>query len=159
MDSTKIALRQVMPNLCFSSGGIYRSCSAFWCVWGVKRWHTIFHAQVGPARRPQKVRRDMLHWTCVFCIPSDMWVTKCIQVRLGREMSTHHFSCSGGTGTDCRKSARNMLCWTCVSASSGIYGLRGAFRWDHGMKRRCTIFHTWVWPVRISQNLRRDMLC
>jgi hypothetical protein len=40
--------------------------SAFWCIRGAKRRGTIFRARVGLARISQKLRRDMLHRTCVF---------------------------------------------------------------------------------------------
>jgi hypothetical protein len=50
----------------FESGGIYRSRSAFRCVWAVKCRHTNFNARVGPVRFQQKVCRDTLHRTCVF---------------------------------------------------------------------------------------------
>jgi hypothetical protein len=34
----------------------------------------------------------------VFLHPVGSWVTYCILMRLGREMSTHYFSCFGGPG-------------------------------------------------------------
>jgi hypothetical protein len=40
-----------------------------------------------------------------FCILWDLWVTQCILVSLGHEMSTHYFSWSGGTGAGSTKSA------------------------------------------------------
>jgi hypothetical protein len=51
-DSTKSVLGHVMSNLCFASGGICGSRSAFWCVRGVKHQCTIFHTRVGPMRFP-----------------------------------------------------------------------------------------------------------
>jgi hypothetical protein len=36
-------------------------------------------------------------------------VTQCILVHPGSELSTHHFSCSGGTGTDLTKSASGHI--------------------------------------------------
>jgi hypothetical protein len=50
----------------FASGRIYGSCSAFRCVQGVKRQHTIFHARVGPVRIPQTAHRDTLCQTSGF---------------------------------------------------------------------------------------------
>jgi hypothetical protein len=47
-DSTKSALEHVMPNLRFSTYGIYGSRSAFRCLWGVKLQWNIFHARFGP---------------------------------------------------------------------------------------------------------------
>jgi hypothetical protein len=49
----------------FASSGIYMSRSASRCVRGVKRRHTIFHAQVVPVRIPQKACWDTLRRTCV----------------------------------------------------------------------------------------------
>jgi hypothetical protein len=46
-DSTKMCPHKLRQNCVFSSGGMYRSRSAFWCVQGVKYRCTIFHAQVG----------------------------------------------------------------------------------------------------------------
>jgi hypothetical protein len=50
----KSASGNVAGNLCFPSGGICRSSSAFWCVRGMKYRSTILHARVGPVRIPQK---------------------------------------------------------------------------------------------------------
>jgi hypothetical protein len=53
-DLTQIAPGHVKSNLCFASGGICGSRSAFWCVRGAKHQHIIFHAQVGPIQIRQK---------------------------------------------------------------------------------------------------------
>jgi hypothetical protein len=50
--SGKSTLGHVTSNLCFSSGGIYGSCSAFRCICGAKRQYTIFHAQMNLVRFP-----------------------------------------------------------------------------------------------------------
>jgi hypothetical protein len=44
-----------------------------------------------------------------------------------------------------------MLHQTCVFASGGIYRSSSALRCVRGVKRRCTIFHARVVPVRIPQ--------
>jgi hypothetical protein len=51
-DSTKSALGYVTPNMCFCILWDLRSCIAFWCIWGVKRRRTNFHAQVVPVWFP-----------------------------------------------------------------------------------------------------------
>jgi hypothetical protein len=66
MEPTKSTLGHIMPNLCFCIHGICGSCSAFWCVQGMKRRRTIFQAHVGPIQILQKVHRDTLHRACVF---------------------------------------------------------------------------------------------
>jgi hypothetical protein len=38
-----------------------------------------------------------------FCIRWERWDMYCIPVGPGHEMSTHYFSCSGGTSTDLTK--------------------------------------------------------
>jgi hypothetical protein len=60
-DSRKNTLGHVTVNLCFPSGVICGSRSAFWCVWGMKHRHTFFHAVVGPVRFTQKLTRT--HYT------------------------------------------------------------------------------------------------
>jgi hypothetical protein len=85
-----------------------------------------------------------------FCIRWDVFVTQCIAVCLGREMSTHYFSCSVGTGMDSTKKRRDNLCRICVVASGGIRGSRGAFLCLRGVKCRHTIFHARVGMVRFS---------
>jgi hypothetical protein len=53
MDSIKSVSGHVTLNLFFfASGGTCGSHSAFQCVQGVKRQHTIFHFRVGPVRFP-----------------------------------------------------------------------------------------------------------
>jgi hypothetical protein len=86
-DSTKSASGHVMPNLCFTSGGICGSRKAVWCVRGEKRLHTIFHAKVGPIQIQQKARQDMLCRTCVF---ASSWMYGSRSERPGRETSKHH---------------------------------------------------------------------
>jgi hypothetical protein len=51
-DPIKSVIRHITLNLYFTSGAIYGSCSAYWCIRGVKHRHTIFHARVGPMRIP-----------------------------------------------------------------------------------------------------------
>jgi hypothetical protein len=50
----------------FSSGGIYGSRNAFWCVRGTKHQRTIFHTPVGRVRFPKKVSQETLRRICVF---------------------------------------------------------------------------------------------
>jgi hypothetical protein len=54
-DSIKSMSGHITTNLCFASDEICGSCSAFRCVRGTKRCHTIFLAPVGPVRIGQKV--------------------------------------------------------------------------------------------------------
>jgi hypothetical protein len=42
------------------------TCSALWCIRGVKHRHTIFYAWVGPVWIPQKAHHDTLCQTYVF---------------------------------------------------------------------------------------------
>jgi hypothetical protein len=75
-----------LNRTCFlATGQICGSCSAFWCVWGTKHRRTIFNAQLGLVRIPRKCSGT--HYIeLVFLHP----------VRyVGRETSTHYFSCSG----------------------------------------------------------------
>jgi hypothetical protein len=44
----------VTPKLCFASGGICGSRSAFHCIRDTKQPHTIFHARLGPVQIQQK---------------------------------------------------------------------------------------------------------
>jgi hypothetical protein len=46
---------------------------------------------------------------------------------------------------------RDTLCRTCVFVSSGICGSRSALRYIRGTKRRRTIFHSWVRPMRFPK--------
>jgi hypothetical protein len=50
--SIKIVPGHVTSNLCFASGRIHTSRSAFRCVRGAKRRYTIFHAWVGSVLFP-----------------------------------------------------------------------------------------------------------
>jgi hypothetical protein len=89
----------------FAYGRICGSRSAFWCIRGVKRQHTIFHDRVGLVRFPQKAHRDRLRRIWVFCICCDMQVTLSILVCPGQETSTHYFPFSSRTDTIFTKSA------------------------------------------------------
>jgi hypothetical protein len=98
-DSTKSASRHIMPNLCFASGGICRSCSAFWWIRSTKRRRTLSHAQVGPVWKPQKARWDTLRQTCDFAFSgicgsrTAFWYVRAMKCDA-------LFSGSGGTGTN-----------------------------------------------------------
>jgi hypothetical protein len=72
----------------------------------MKHWCTIFYTQVGLVRIPQK-RAGMRYTKLVFLHPVGYagHVVHSGAVRSGREMSTHYFSCSGGTDRDSTKSA------------------------------------------------------
>jgi hypothetical protein len=48
--------------------------------------------------RFDKKRAGTRYAELVFLHPVGSWVTYCILMRLGREMSTHYFSCFGGPG-------------------------------------------------------------
>jgi hypothetical protein len=50
----------------FTSSGIRGSRSAFRCVRGAKRYHTIFHARVGKVGISQKAQWDTLRQTSIF---------------------------------------------------------------------------------------------
>jgi hypothetical protein len=157
MEPTKSTLGHIMPNLCFCIHGICGSCSAFWCVQGMKRRCTIFQAHVGPIQILQKVHRDTLHRACVFTsgeicgTHSAFWCLWCAK---------HHrtnFHAQVGPvrfpqivhGTHYTK---------LFFASGGIYVSRSAFRCVRGAKWRHTIFHARVGSVRISQKAHRDTL-
>jgi hypothetical protein len=103
------AKRQCTPNLCFGLGWICGSHSAFRCVREAKRQCTIFHARVGRVRIVQNARWDTLRQTSIF-------------------------------------------------ASHGICGSHSALRCVRGVKHRRTIFLAWVGPVRIPKIARRDTL-
>jgi hypothetical protein len=67
----------------------------------------------------------------------------------GRETSTYYFSCSGGTGTDCTKSASEHV----------TLNMCFAFQCIRGAKCRGAIFHAWVEPVMTHQKVHRNTLC
>jgi hypothetical protein len=69
---------------------------------------TIFHVRVGLVRIAQKSTRTR-YAEYVFLHPVGSVVTYCISVHPGREMSTHYFSSSVGTGTDLTKARWNPL--------------------------------------------------
>jgi hypothetical protein len=79
-DSTKSVTGHVTPNMCF-------------CIrYGFQKKH------------------DGTRYTeLAFFIRCDLRVTYCIALHPGRETLTQYFSCSGGTGTDSRKSALGLL--------------------------------------------------
>jgi hypothetical protein len=66
--SVKSASGHVAPNLCFCIRWDQRSRSAFWCVRGMTRRCTIFHARVGPVRFPKK-RAGTRYAKLVFLLP------------------------------------------------------------------------------------------
>jgi hypothetical protein len=70
----------------------------------------------------------------------------------------HYFSCSGGTSTNSIKITPGQVTPNLCFAFGGICGSHIAFRCVRGAKRRCTIFHAQVGPIRIPQNVHRDKL-
>jgi hypothetical protein len=53
--------RDTLGQICvIASGVIYGSCSAFWCVRGMKHRFTIFHPRMGLVRFPKKAVWDTL---------------------------------------------------------------------------------------------------
>jgi hypothetical protein len=73
-------------------------------------------------RFQKNASRHIAQHMCV-CIRWDMQVMLCIVVLLRHETSTHHFSCSSGTGAVILQKAHwDTLCQTCVFASGGICG-------------------------------------
>jgi hypothetical protein len=69
----------------------------------------------------------------------------------GHETSTHYFSCLGGTSMDYKNNTSRHVTPNSCFASGGICGSHSAFRCVRDAKRRCTIFHARLGPVRIQQ--------
>jgi hypothetical protein len=69
----------------------------------------------------------------------------------GREMTAHYFLCSGGTGAVSIKSTLGQVTLNLCFAFGGICGSRSALQCIRVLKRRCTILHAHVRPVRIPQ--------
>jgi hypothetical protein len=58
---TKKALWDTLCRTCvFASDVISEPRSAFWCIRAMKRWHTIFHAQVGLVQFSQNAHPNTL---------------------------------------------------------------------------------------------------
>jgi hypothetical protein len=75
-------------------------------------------------------------------------------------MLMHSFSCSGGTGTDLTQSAQgHVMPNMCFCIRWDLWVTRSSFQCIWGAKRRRTICHARVRPVRISQKAHRDTLC
>jgi hypothetical protein len=83
-----------------------------------------------------------------FCIRWDLGV-KFILVHLGCKTLMHYFHALMGPVRIREKARWDTLRQTCVFAPDGICGLGSAFWCVRSMKRRCTIYHAWVGPVRI----------
>jgi hypothetical protein len=66
-------------------------------------------------------------------------------------MTAHYFSCSGGTGAVSIKSTLGQVTLNLCFAFGGICGSRSALQCIRVVKRRCTILHAHVGPVRIPQ--------
>jgi hypothetical protein len=128
-DSKNSTSRHVTLNLCFASGRICGSRSAFRCVRDAKRQCTIFHARLGPVRIPQEHDRTRYNKLVFFH-----------SVRIPEIVRW------------------DTLHRTCVSTSDGICGSRAAFRCVRGTKRRLTIALARVGRVWIQQKARWDTL-
>jgi hypothetical protein len=153
MDSRKSALRHITPNLCFVSGGICRSHSAFCCIRDAKCRCAIFYSRVKLVRIPQKAHRDTIRQTFVLHLMGS--VGKVVHsVRPGCESSMHYFSCSGGTGLDSRKSATGHVMLELRFCIRSNLRVMSALRCVRSMKWRRTIFVAQVGPVRIQK--KRD---
>jgi hypothetical protein len=145
------ARRDTLHRTCvFATDEICGSGSAFRHVRGAKHRRTIFHARVAWCGFQKSVPGHDTPNMC-FCFWWDLWVTQCIAVHPGHEISMHYFSCRGGPEAVSKKARRDTLRQRCVFIASGICGSHRAFQCIQGAKHRRTIFQTRVVPVQFHE--------
>jgi hypothetical protein len=104
------ARRDTIRRTCvFASAGICGSRSAFRCVQGAKRGHTIFSSSRGIWIHKRHVETRYATLVSLHSLGSTghamhSGASRVRNVRLGHEMMMHIFSCSGGTDLDSTKS-------------------------------------------------------
>jgi hypothetical protein len=104
-----------------------------------KRRCTIFH---GPVQFPQKAHPDTLDRSCVFTSGGICRLNTAFCCDQAMKMSMHHFSCSGGTSTDCTNSTLGHV------TSNPCFSIRCDL----------TVFHAWVGAVWLKQIAHWDTL-
>jgi hypothetical protein len=178
MDTRKSAPRHVTPNLCFGSGGICGSHSAFRCVRGAKRQCAIFHARVGRVRILQNARWDTLRQTSVFASDGICGSHSALQCVRGTKHRRTIFPTWVGPVQIPKIACRDTLCRTCVlhpvgstgdvvpSVACKMQNIDAVFfmlGWDrYGFHKKCvgTRYAKLVFlhAVQIPEILRWDML-
>jgi hypothetical protein len=113
-------------------------------VRGMKCRRTIFDAQVGPVRIPQKTRWDMLRQTCVLTSSGVCGSHNAFRSVRGVKCRHIIFHSRVRSVRIPQKACQDTLRRTCVFASSRICGPHSAFWCIWDAKRRCTIFYAWV---------------
>jgi hypothetical protein len=83
-------------------------------------------------------------------------VTWCIPVHPGMKRGRTIFL--AWVGPDSTKSVPGHVMPNLCFAFGGICGSYSAFWCIRAVKRRCTIFHARMGPIRITQKVHRDML-
>jgi hypothetical protein len=154
----KVCQDTLCQTCVFASAGICESRSEFRCIWGMKHQHTVFHARVGRVHFAEKARLDTLCETCDF---ASGWIYRSHSATRARN-AKHHFSCSGGTGTNSTKKHVGALYAKLVFlhpvgsvghvVHSGVYRARNVealfflLRWDqngfHKKAHRDTLHRT-----------------
>jgi hypothetical protein len=147
----------VSINMCFASGGIYGSRSAFRSDRGLKHGHTIFQARVASLRFPKKACWDRLRRSCVFASYEICVSRSTFRYVWGIKWQHSIFYPCVGPVRIQRKVQWDMLRQTCVFATGGNYRSQSAFRclWD--VERQRTIFHAQVGLMRIKKSAPRHI--